>query len=90
MMPPTLAGTVGLVPALAGSAAAVAGVMQQLTGAAGGFAVGLFTHDGALTLGLLMLGSALCSLVALVALMALLRGKVAPLPSRRTPGDAHP
>ena len=72
MMPPTLAGTVGLVPALAGSAAAVAGLMQQLMGAAGGYAVGLFTHDGALNLGLLMLGSALCALVALV---VLLRGK---------------
>ncbi len=76
MMPPTLAGTVGLVPALAGSAAAVAGLMQQLMGAAGGYAVGLFTHDGALNLGLLMLGSALCALVALV---VLLRSRVAPV-----------
>jgi DHA1 family bicyclomycin/chloramphenicol resistance-like MFS transporter len=76
MMPPTLAGTVGLVPALAGSAAAVAGLMQQLMGAAGGYAVGLFTHDGALNLGLLMLGFALCALAAQV---ALLRRRVAPL-----------
>ncbi len=76
MMPPTLAGTVGLVPALAGSAAAVAGLMQQLMGAAGGYAVGLFTHNGALNLGLLMLGFALCALVALV---VLLRGRVAPV-----------
>ncbi|MDV7392376.1 MFS transporter, partial [Arthrospira platensis SPKY1] len=30
MVPPALAGTVGLMPALAGSAAAVAGLMQQL------------------------------------------------------------
>lgn len=87
MMPPTLAGTVGLVPALAGSAAAVAGLMQQLMGAAGGYAVGLFTHNGALNLGLLMLGSALCALVALV---VLLRSRVAPLPSGRRPGEAHP
>jgi DHA1 family bicyclomycin/chloramphenicol resistance-like MFS transporter len=56
LVPPTLAGTVGLVPALAGSAAAVAGVMQQLTGAVGGYAVGLFSHDGAVNLGWLMLG----------------------------------
>ena len=39
--PPALAGTVGVLPALAGSAAAVAGLMQQLTGAAGGYLVGL-------------------------------------------------
>jgi hypothetical protein len=32
-MPPTLAGAVGVVPALAGSAAALAGLMQQLMGA---------------------------------------------------------
>lgn len=56
LVPPTLAGTVGLVPALAGSAAAVAGLMQQLTGAVGGYAVGLFSHDGAVNLGWLMLG----------------------------------
>lgn len=56
LVPPALAGTVGLVPALAGSAAAVAGLMQQLTGAVGGYAVGLFSHDGAVNLGWLMLG----------------------------------
>jgi len=71
LMPPTLAGTVGVVPALAGSAAAVAGLMQQLTGAAGGYAVGLFTHHGALNLGWLMLGFALCAAVAQVALRRL-------------------
>ena len=76
MMPPTLAGTVGVVPALAGSAAAVAGLMQQLMGAVGGYAVGLFTHEGALNLGLLMLGFALCALAALV---LLLRGRQAPV-----------
>ncbi|MDH5541113.1 MAG: hypothetical protein OEY03_17065, partial [Rhizobacter sp.] len=55
LMPATLAGTVGVVPALAGSAAAVAGLMQQLTGAVGGYAVGLVRHDGAANLGWLML-----------------------------------
>lgn len=60
LVPPALAGTVGLLPALAGSAAAVAGLSQQLMGAAGGFAVGLFHHEGAVNLGWLMLGLALC------------------------------
>ena len=56
LVPPALAGTVGLVPALAGSAAAVTGLMQQLTGALGGYAVGWFHHDGPVALGALMLG----------------------------------
>jgi DHA1 family bicyclomycin/chloramphenicol resistance-like MFS transporter len=56
LLPPTLIGTVGLVPALAGSAAAVAGLMQQLTGAVGGFAVSLVPMDGPVWLGVLMLG----------------------------------
>ncbi|MGM9428024.1 multidrug effflux MFS transporter [Hydrogenophaga sp. MI9] len=64
LVPPALAGTVGLVPALAGSAAAVAGLSQQLTGAVGGFAVGLFPHDGAGNLGWLMIGFALCGALA--------------------------
>ena len=55
LVPPALTGTVGLVPALAGSAAAVAGLMQQLLGAVGGFAVGLVPHHGAVNLGWLML-----------------------------------
>ena len=56
LVPPTLAGSVGLIPALAGSAAAVAGLMQQLMGAVGGFSVGLVPHDGAVNLSCLMLG----------------------------------
>lgn len=60
LVPPVLAGTVGLLPALAGSAAAVAGMSQQFMGAVGGFAVGLFHHEGAVNLGWLMLGLALC------------------------------
>ena len=42
--PPALAGTVSVLPVLAGSAAAVAGLMQQLTGATGGYLVGLVPH----------------------------------------------
>lgn len=64
LVPPALAGTVGLMPALAGSAAAVAGLAQQLMGAVGGFAVGLFTHDGAWNLGWLMLCFALLGALA--------------------------
>jgi DHA1 family bicyclomycin/chloramphenicol resistance-like MFS transporter len=68
LAPPTLTGTVGLVPALAGSAAAVGGLMQQLTGALGGFAVGLMPHEGPVNLALLMLGFTACGVVAQVAL----------------------
>jgi DHA1 family bicyclomycin/chloramphenicol resistance-like MFS transporter len=55
LTPLALAGTVGLLPALAGAAAAVAGTAQQFTGAFGGYLVGLLTHDGPVNLGLLML-----------------------------------
>ena len=58
LVPPALAGTVGLIPALAGSAAAVAGLAQQLMGAVGGFAVGVFPQNGAINLGWLMLALA--------------------------------
>lgn len=64
LTPPALAGTVGLVPALAGSAAAVAGLMQQLTGALGGYGVGLLTHNGPVNLGVLMLALSLCGVAA--------------------------
>ncbi len=64
MVPPSLSGTVGLMPALAGSAAAVAGLAQQLTGALGGFAVGLFPQNGAVNLGWLMLFFASCGALA--------------------------
>lgn len=59
LMPATLSGTVGVLPALAGAAAAVGGLMQQLVGATGAWVVGLVTHQGALNLSLLMLGSTL-------------------------------
>jgi DHA1 family bicyclomycin/chloramphenicol resistance-like MFS transporter len=58
LVPPALSGTVGLVPALAGSAAAVAGLMQQMMGAVSGYAVGLIPHEGAVNLGWLMMASA--------------------------------
>jgi DHA1 family bicyclomycin/chloramphenicol resistance-like MFS transporter len=62
--PPALAGTVGVLPALAGSAAAVAGLMQQLTGATGGYLVGLVPHEGAVNLGWMMLAFALTGAMA--------------------------
>ncbi|MCC7182490.1 MAG: hypothetical protein IT509_02840 [Rhodocyclaceae bacterium] len=65
LMPATLAGTVGVLPALAGAAAAVGGLMQQLMGATGAWVVGLVSHKGALNLGLLMLGSTLVATLAL-------------------------
>lgn len=68
--PPALAGTVGVVPSLAGSAAGVAGLTQQMMGAFGGFLVGLFHHDGPLQLGWLMFSF---TLIAGVAMLLLLR-----------------
>lgn len=68
LAPPTLTGTVGLVPALAGSAAAVGGLMQQLTGALGGFVVGLMPHQGPVNLVLVMLGWTACGVAAQVLL----------------------
>lgn len=64
LMPSALSGSVGLIPALAGAAAAVAGLMQQLTGAFSGYAVGWLTHEGPVNLGLLMLGLTLTGLLA--------------------------
>ena len=64
LVPPSISGTVGLIPALAGAAAAAAGLVQQLMGAFGGYAVGLMPHDGAVNLGLLMMGFTLCALAA--------------------------
>ena len=64
LMPPTLAGTVGVVPALAGAAAAVGGLMQQLMGAAGAYAVGWFSHQGPVNLAALMLAFTLAALAA--------------------------
>lgn len=68
LVPPALAGTVGLLPALAGAAAAVAGLTQQMLGAVGGFAVGMLTHADAASLGALMLGLVLIGVTAQVQL----------------------
>lgn len=68
LVPPTLAGTVGMVPALAGAAAAVVGVGQQTMGALGGYLVGLVPHEGVVNLGWLMLGLAACASLALARL----------------------
>lgn len=62
--PPALAGTVSVIPALAGAAAAVTGLLQQFMGALGGYVVGLVPHDGSVNLGLMMLGFALASMTA--------------------------
>lgn len=62
LMPSTLAGTVGLVPALAGAAVGAAGLGQHLVGAFAGYAVGLVEHDSAVNLALLMLMFMLLSL----------------------------
>ncbi len=83
LVPPALAGTVGLLPALAGAAAAVAGLTQQLMGAAGGFAVGLFTHEDATHLGLLMLALAFIGVAGQVILHRL-GGPPTPGPKRVT------
>lgn len=64
LMPACLARTVGLVPAMAGAAAAVAGLCQQLTGALGGYAVGWVSHQGPVNLGWLMLGFTLMAVAA--------------------------
>ena len=72
LLPPALTGTVGLVPALAGTAAAVAGLMQQVTGAVGGIVVGLVPLQGPVWMALLML--LFCGL-SCVAQWALLRGR---------------
>ncbi len=52
LMPPTLSGTVGSMPALAGAAAA--GLVQQIGGAAGGYAVGFVSTEGSLHSALLL------------------------------------
>lgn len=64
LMPTALSGTVGVLPALAGAAAAVAGLLQQGMGAAGGWIVGLVPHHGALNLALLMLAWTLVGALA--------------------------
>lgn len=64
LVPPTLSGAVGSVPALAGTAAAFAGALQQLFGALGSYLVGLLEHQSNLPLALLLLSMALCAWLA--------------------------
>jgi DHA1 family bicyclomycin/chloramphenicol resistance-like MFS transporter len=56
LVPPTLSASVSVVPALAGAASAIAGVVQQGMGALGGYVVGWVPLNGALHMGLVMLG----------------------------------
>jgi DHA1 family bicyclomycin/chloramphenicol resistance-like MFS transporter len=78
LVPPALTGTVGLIPALAGSAAAVAGLSQQLLGALGGFVVGTVPHQGQVNLGALMLLWTLLGLAAQLMLLRRGRGRERP------------
>ena len=64
LMPPTLAATIGLMPALAGAAAGIAGVSQQFAAAVGGHAVGWVRQDGPVGLGLLMAAFTLGAIAA--------------------------
>ena len=63
LMPPTLSGTVGSMPALAGAAAAAAGLVQQIGGAAGGYAVSFVSTEGSLHSALLLGVSTLTGLI---------------------------
>lgn len=65
LVPTALATSVGRVPALAGAAAALTGVTQQLMGALGGYSVGWVDHQGPVNLGALMLIFTLASMLAL-------------------------
>jgi len=64
LVPPTLSGAVGSVPALAGTAAAFAGALQQLFGALGSYLVGLLEHESNVPLAMLLLSMALCAWLA--------------------------
>lgn len=64
MVPLMLVGIVGVVPDLAGAAAAVAGLMQQLLGALGSYSVGLLPHLNTASLAALMLYFAAIALAA--------------------------
>ena len=54
LVPPTLAGAVGSIPALAGAAAALAGMLQQSFGAAASYITGFVDQTNALGMGALM------------------------------------
>jgi DHA1 family bicyclomycin/chloramphenicol resistance-like MFS transporter len=71
LVPPTLSGTVAVIPALAGSAAGFAGVVQQITGGVGGYLIGFLSNDNAVNLGSMMMGFALCGLISHMSLRRL-------------------
>jgi DHA1 family bicyclomycin/chloramphenicol resistance-like MFS transporter len=71
LVPPTLSGTVAVIPALAGSAAGFAGVVQQITGGVGGYLIGFLSNDNAVNLGCMMMGFALCGLISHMSLRRL-------------------
>lgn len=68
LAPPALAGAVGVVPALAGAAAAFAGMLQQILGAVGAYLVGVVDNHNAANLALLMLALTSLAVVAQIAL----------------------
>ena len=74
LVPCALTGSIGLMPALAGSAAGMIGLMQQWVGAVGGYSVGWVSHDDATNLGLLMAIFATTSVFAQGRLNRLTRG----------------
>lgn len=63
LTPSLIAGTVSVVPALAGAGAGAAGLAQQLSGAFGGYAIGLFENDSAVALAVLMMSFMVAALV---------------------------
>lgn len=83
LVPPTLAGTVGQIPALAGAAAAVAGLMQQVMGAAGSYTVGALEPVGVTTLAALMLVFTLLALASQWAAQSAARS-TAPPPTQQS------
>jgi DHA1 family bicyclomycin/chloramphenicol resistance-like MFS transporter len=68
LMPPAVGGAVGAVPALAGAGAAMAGMLQQITGALGSVTTGYLDLSNALGMGLLML---LLTILAILAQLAM-------------------
>ncbi len=75
LMPPALAGTVGMIPSIAGAAAGGAGLAQQLAGATGGYVVGTVSHDNPTYLALLLMASALFAIMSYVLLKFFERSK---------------
>jgi DHA1 family bicyclomycin/chloramphenicol resistance-like MFS transporter len=81
MVPSTLTGIVGVVPAVAGAAAAVAGLMQQLIGAWGGYSVGLLPRqDVAHLAGLMLVYTVLAAIAQAWLHLGLVSRKVKPIP----------